>query len=183
MQTKTVALVGIASLLAVFALVAASPTIAASQTHPLQTEGQLQTGSQSLASLAKITFSSGQTITFTSTAGGYLVVGDRDINGSASGTLTLQVNGVLKGGYVVTVTGGTINIGSTSYTISGGSAEIGPYGRQVVGQGTASNSGLFLFRERSLGSFGSAQYGVLAFDLSNGSTEYGIRLLVTAATA
>jgi hypothetical protein len=181
MQTKTVVLAGIAGLLAVLAVVVAYPAIAASQ--PLQSQGQLQMSGQSSGSLAKISFTSGQTITFASTAGGYFVIGNHDINGSASGTLTMKVNGVLKGGYVVTVTGGTINIGGSSYTISGGSAEIGPYGRHVVGQGAASNSAFFLFRERSLGRFGGTPYGILTFDLSTGSTQYGIRLLVTAATA
>jgi hypothetical protein len=188
MQTKKIALAGIAGLvvafafLAVYPAVAAYPSTGASQT-PVASQGQIQVNSQSVGSLTKISFTSGQTITFTSTAGGYFVVGNQDINGSASGTLTLKVNGVLQGGYVVSVTGGTISVGGTSFTITSGSSEIGPYGKHMVGQGTASDGTFFLFREQSIGSFGSAQYGILRFDLSNGTTQYSVRLLVTAATA
>lgn len=183
MNRKTIALAGIAGFIAILAVVVAYPTMAATQTGASQSQTQLLMNGQASHSLSKVSFTQGETVTFTSTAGGYIVIGDRDVNGTASGTLTIQVNGVLKGGYVVTVTGGSINLGGTAFTISGGSAEIGSYGRNVVGQGTASNSTFFLFHERSIGSFGGTPYGVLTFDLSNGSTEYGVRLLVTTATA
>ncbi len=188
MQKKRIALAGIAGLLVTFAFIAVYPAIAAypstgvSQT-PLPSQGQPQVNGQSAGSLAKISFTSGQTITFTSTAGGYYVIGNPDTNGSATGTLTLKVNGVLQGGYVVSVTGGTINVGGTSYTITGGSSEAGPLGKHMVGQGTAGDGTFFLFREQSIGSFGTTRYGILRFDLSNGTAQYSVRLLVTAATS
>jgi hypothetical protein len=198
MKTSTIAIGGIAGVLAILAMLVTYPAVAATQTPTptiQQASSQLK-GNQQLSNLLnqqnlntatskapdKITFTSGQTITLTSTAGGYFVIGDRAQNGTASGTLSLKVDGVLKGGYVVSVTGGSIAIGATTYTVSGGSAEIGPFGRNIVGQGTTS-SGFFLFHDRSIGKFGAISYGILTFDLSNGSTEYAVRLLVTVATA
>jgi hypothetical protein len=195
MKTTTIAIGGIAGVLAVLAMLVTYPAMAATQTPTIQQASSQLQGNQQLSNLLnsqnpntsgkaldKITFTSGQTITLTSTAGGYFVIGDRAQNGTASGTLSLKVDGVLKGGYVVSVTGGSIAIGATTYTVSGGSAEIGPFGRNIVGQGTTS-SGFFLFHDRSIGKFGAISYGILTFDLSNGSTEYAVRLLVTVATA
>jgi hypothetical protein len=183
MQTKTIGIAGIAGVLAILALVVAYPALAAAATGTAQSQMQTGTANQLPSSQGKISFTMGQKVTFTSIKGGYLVIGNRDINGTASGSLTIQVTGVLKGGCMVAVTSGTINIAGTSYTISGGSAEIGPYGKNVVGQGASGNPAFFLFHERSLGSFGGTAYGVLTFDLKTGSTEYGVRLLVNSATA
>ncbi|MDA4129039.1 MAG: hypothetical protein OK422_06270 [Thaumarchaeota archaeon] len=178
MKTTSVAIGGVAGVLAVLAMLVAYPAIAATQVPSLQLANRQTTNLNSA-----VTFTAGQTITLTSSAGGYRVIGDPAQNGTASGTLTLKVDGVLKGGYVVTVSGGSLTIGTNIFTVTGGSAEIGHYGRFMVGQGTASNSALFLFQERSLGKFGITSYGVLTLDFSNGATEYGVRLLVTAATA
>ena len=106
------------------------------------------------------------------------MVGDRAVNGSASGTMTLQVSGALTGGYIISVTGGSLDINGTTYTISGGSAELGPYGVHMVGQGQAGSS-QFLFLDRNLGKFGNTDYGVLRIDLKNGTSEFEARLLVT----
>jgi hypothetical protein len=121
---------------------------------------------------------SSHTITLTSIAGGYREVGNPKVNGTASGTLTLQVTGVFKGGYSLSVTGGSLVINGVTYTISSGSAEAGPRGASIVGQGQAGTSA-FLFLGRDLGKFGDTSYGILTVDLKDRSSEFGARLLVS----
>jgi len=130
----------------------------------------------------KISYSAGQTITLTSVAGGYHEVGNPSVNGTASGTLTLQVTGVFARGYSLTITGGSFDINGTTYTVSGGSAEMGPYGYHMVGQGQAGTAS-FLFGFRDLGRFGSSNYAIVGVDLNAGSSQWLSRLLVTVTVS
>jgi len=180
MNTKKIAVASIVGAFAVMTLLVAYPAVASSSgaSQNLNT-GQLLQRSAYLNAVP-IQLKSGQTITLTSVAGGYWVVGDRNDNGTASGSMTLQVTGDLKGGYILTVTGGSFNINGTTYTISSGSAELGPRGHYMVGNGQAGTA-QFLFLDRNLGKFGSTSYGVLRVDLKSGSSEFGARLLVNIA--
>lgn len=180
MNTKKTAVAATLGVFAVLALLIAYPAVAtpsaANNTLPqqlLQKSGQL--GSQ------PIRLSVGQNVTLTSAAGGYSVVGDPEVNGTASGTMTLQVTGTLAGGYAVSVAGGTLSINGTSYAISSGSAELGIRGRLMIGQGQATG-GQFLFLDRNIGRFGSTNYGVLSIDLSSGPTQFAVRLLVITSS-
>jgi len=178
MNTKKIAIASTVGVFAVMALLFAVPAMAASTTTSQSTStSQLLQQSAYMAS-HKIQLSNGQTITLTSVAGGYWVVGDRAKNGTASGTMTLQVSGSLTGGYILTVTGGNFNINGATFTISSGSAELGPRGVWMVGNGQA-GSAQFLFLDRNLGKFGSTNYGVLRVDLKDGTSEFAARLLVT----
>lgn len=94
--------------------------------------------------------------------------------------MTLQVTGPFTGGYSLSVTGGSLSINGTRYTISGGSAELEPYGIHMVGQGQAGTA-QFLFGDRDLGKFGSTNYTILRVDLKDGSSEFAARLLVTVS--
>lgn len=180
MNTKKIAIASTIGAFAVMALVIAYPAMASSAGAPQNyTSKQLLQHSAYLGS-QQIQFTSGQTITLTSVAGGYWVVGERDVNGTASGTVTLQVSGDLKSGYILTVTGGSFNINGTTYTISSGSAELGSCGLCMVGNGQAGTA-QFLFLDRDLGRFGSTNYGVLRVDLKDGTSEFVARLLVTIA--
>ncbi len=76
------------------------------------------------------------------------------------------------------MTGGSLSINGTTYTISSGSALLGPYGVYMVGHGQAGTT-QFLFLDRDLGRFGSTNYGVLRVDLKDGTSEFAARLLVT----
>jgi len=125
----------------------------------------------------------GQTITITSISGGYKELGTPSVNGTASGSLSVEVTGVFKHGYALTVTGGTLNFGGNTYTISSGSAELGPYGVHMVGQAQAGSSASMLFIARNLGAFGTSKYGVLRVDLTSGANEFGVKLLVTITTS
>jgi hypothetical protein len=182
MNTKKIAITSIVGAFAVMALLFAYPAIAASPSASQNTNpSQLLQQSATMAS-QKIQLTSGQTITLTSVAGGWWVVGDRANNGTASGTMALQVTGVLKDGYIISVTGGSFNINGTTYSISSGSAELGPHGIYLVGNGQAGTA-QFLFHGRSLGKFGSTGYGVLRVDLKDGTSEFAARLLVTVTMA
>lgn len=179
MNTKKIAVASTIGVFAVMAMLFAYPAMAASSTPSTSTIQQMLQHPQ-YTEPKKIQLSVGQTITLTSVAGGYWVVGDRAVNGTASGSMTLQVTGAFKGGYALSVTGGSFSINGTTYTVSGGSAELGPYGIHMVGQGQ-SGTAQFLFTNRSLGKFGSTTYAILRVDLQNGSSEFGARLLVTVS--
>jgi len=178
MNTKKIAIASIVGAFAVMALLIAYPAMAASPSASQNTSpSQLLQQSATMAS-QKIQLTDGQTITLTSVAGGWWVVGDRATNGTATGTMTLQVTGVLKGGYIISLTGGSLNINGSTYSISSGSAELGSHQIWMVGNGQA-GSAQFLFQDRSLGKFGSTGYGVLRVDLKDGTSEFIARLLVT----
>jgi hypothetical protein len=177
MNTKKIAVASTIGAFAVMAMLFAYPAMAASGAPSASNIQQMLQHPQ-YANLDKIQLSSGQTITLTSVAGGYWVVGDRAVNGTASGSMTLQVTGVFKGGFALSVTGGSFVINGTTYTISGGSAELGPYGIHMVGQGQAGTA-QFLFGDRDLGKFGTTNYAILRVDLTDGSSQFAARLLVT----
>ena len=180
MNTKKMAIASTVGAFAVLALLFAYPAMAASPA-PSQTPNvsQMLQSSAHMAS-QRIQLTNGQTLTLTSVAGGYWVVGDRASNGTASGSMTLQVSESLAGGYILSVTGGSFSINGTMYTISTGSAQLGPRGVYMVGNGQAGTA-QFLFLDRNLGKFGSTNYGVLRVDLKDGTSEFAARLLVTVA--
>jgi hypothetical protein len=179
MNTKKIAVASTIGLFAVMAMLVAYPAMAATST-PSSANIQQMLQHPRYADLDRIQLSVGQTVTLTSVAGGWWEVGDRAVNGTASGSMTLQVTGAFKGGYALSVTGGSLSINGMTYTISGGSAELGPYGIHMVGQGQ-SGTAQFLFGNRSLGMFGSTTYSMLRVDLKDGSSEFGARLLVTVS--
>jgi len=177
MNTKKIAVASTIGAFAVMALLFAYPAMASSSGAPQNLNTQ-QLLAHPQYSNQKIQFSSGQTITLTSVAGGYREVGNPAVNGTASGSMTLQVSGTFTGGYALTVTGGSLNVNGATYTISGGSAELGRFGVYMVGQGQAGTA-QFLFQDRGIGKFGSTNYGILRIDLKDGSSEFAVRLLVT----
>ena len=180
MNTKKMAVASAVGAFAVMALLVAYPAMAASGGTPGANTLQQMLQHPHYSDLHRIQLSTGQTITLTSVAGGYWVVGDRAVNGTASGTITLQVTGNFTGGYSLTLTGGSLGINGTTYTISGGSAELGSYGVHMVGQGQAGTA-QFLFGFKDIGKFGSSNYGIVRVDLKDGSSEFAARLLVTVS--
>lgn len=123
----------------------------------------------------------GQVITITSTQGHYRVVGDRSVNGTASGTMTFTVTGVFAGGYSLSITTGSLTVNGTTYAVSSGSAETGHHAHRMVGQGTitaGTTSGAFLMRATARGTFGG-EYATMSLDLQSGTTEYAIFLVGT----
>ena len=181
MNTKKIAVATTLGTLAVLGILLAYPVMAMTaqnQTASPNTQQLLQHPPSTIPQ--KISLSVGQTFTLTSVAGGWRDATDPSMNGTASGTLTLQVTGAFSHGYALSVTGGSFDINGTTYTISSGSAELGPYGFHMVGQGQAGTAS-FLFAFRDLGKFGNTNYAILGVDLKAGSSEYLARLLVTVA--
>jgi hypothetical protein len=127
----------------------------------------------------------GQTVTLTSTKGQYRVMGDANENGAASGSLTLTVTGAYTNGYALSLTSGTLNINNTSYTIATGSAEMGPYQAHLVGQGTLGTAtpGSFIMYGAAHADFFGASFNTLRFDVQVNGVEYGVVLIVSAASA
>jgi hypothetical protein len=184
MKTKVTA-IGMGALLVMVALAFALPAMAATPGNlGTSANGSIQTAANTASQNRphptpdKISLTTGQTITLTSIEGGYRQVGNPSVNGTASGTIQLTVTGVFSHGYALSVTSGTVTVGSQTYTLTSGSAELGPYGRDMVGQAAGSGVQL-LFHARSIGSFGSIHNAVVRVDLSNGTTENIVRLLVT----
>jgi len=180
MNTKKITIASAVGAFAVLALLFAYPAMATGASAPQNSNPQQLLQHSAYMNSQSLKLSTGETMTLTSVAGGYWVVGDRAVNGTASGSMTIQVTAALKGGYILSVTGGSLNINGTTYAISGGSAELGPHGVYLVGNGQA-GSAQFLFLDRDLGRFGTANYGVLRVDLSTGSSEFAARLLVTVS--
>ncbi|HUI00087.1 MAG TPA: hypothetical protein VLX56_00490 [Nitrososphaerales archaeon] len=113
----------------------------------------------------------GQTITVTSTQGEYFLASDHTENGTASGTMTFTVTGKLTGGYTLSITSGSLVVNGTTYTVSSGTAQMGPDAAALVGQGATSSSGTFLVRSTAHGNFAGSS-ATMSVDLSAGTTEY-----------
>jgi len=116
----------------------------------------------------------GQTISFTSTSGQYVVVGHKGENGTASGSITFTVTGNLTQGYTLSISGKVV-VGSTTYTISSGSGQMSPSAATISGQGATSPTGAFILQGTSRGSFVGTTASV-SLDLQSGSTEYVVVL-------
>lgn len=166
----------------VAALLFAYPAMAAPTSASQATSAQQLFHQSQDRNLQRVHLTVGQTITITSVAGGYREVGDSSANGTATGSMTLNVTGAFVGGYALSTTGGSININGTTYSISAGSAELGPYGIHMVGQSQSGTSAQLLFSVLNLGKFGSTDYGVLRVDLTTGSAQFVARLLVTISS-
>ncbi len=111
-------------------------------------------------------------------------IGNHSNTGTASGTVTFTVTGAFKGGYALSISSGSLTIGSTSYPIASGSAEMGPYLAHLVGQGqtigqTAGGSGAFLVAAGAHANFAGTTYNTLRFDITVGGNQYGVVLLAT----
>jgi hypothetical protein len=180
MNTKKLAIASTVGAFAVMALLFAVPALAASAGAPQTFSAQQLLQHPQNGTPERLQLSVGQTITLTSVAGGYWEVGDSDVNGTASGSVALSVSGAFKGGYALSVTGGSLSINGVTYTISSGSAELGPFGVRMVGQGQAGTA-QFLFANRDIGKFGTNNYSILRVDLKDGTSEFAARLLMTVS--
>jgi hypothetical protein len=136
--------------------------------------------------VAPTALTAGQTVTLTSTGGTYRELNNSSSTastGKASGSLTLSVSGTFKGGYALSITSGSLTIAGTTYNIASGSAEMGPFQANLVGQGTLNASaGSFLVSGSAHGGFFGGS-DTLRFDVQANGVEYGVLLLVTSATS
>ncbi len=128
-----------------------------------------------------LTLKVGDTITLSSLDGRFRQVGNESIRGNASGSFTFTVTGAFKAGYALSITSGTIKIGDQTYTVNSGSVQTGPYGRELVGQGTAGNGVQFLMHATIRGT-STTPHGMVMLDLQNGTTEYMVLLRATPSS-
>ena len=119
----------------------------------------------------QVNISVGQTFTITSTQGKYFVPGSTSANGTASGTVTFTVTGKLSEGYTLSLTGGSITVAGTTYTISSGTAQMNRGASGITGQGVTTPTGDFLLRAAARGTF-VGSIGLVSIDLQSGSSEY-----------
>ena len=131
------------------------------------------------SNLTPVSIASGTNIVLTSTSGQFRVVGNPKENGTASGTITFTVKSDLSRGYILTITSGSITVGGTTYTISSGAAQMGPFARAISGEGTTTSSGAFLISAQAHGNFSGSTTAREMLDLKAGSTEYAILLSST----
>ena len=190
MKTAKAAAIGAVSVFAMVALLVAYPAMAATQSGnlapavPLAGTSLASTSTSATNIIPQPTaVKVGQTITFTSTNGKYVEIGNHSVTGTASGTATFTVTGAFRGGYALSITSGSLKLGTNTYTISSGSAEMGPHQAHLVGQGQTSGSGTFLVAAGAHANFAGKTYNTLRFDITVGGNEYGVVLLVTAAIA
>jgi hypothetical protein len=192
--TQKVAAIGAVSVFAMVALLLAYPAMAAAQTPqpssavPLTGTSLASTSTGSTSVIPQPTaLAPGQSLTFTSTNGKYVEIGNHSNTGTASGTVTFTATGAFKGGYALSITSGSLTLGTNGYTITSGSAEMGPYQAHLVGQGhiastsSASNAGSFLVAAGAHANFAGTTYNTLRFDITVGGIEYGVVLLATVS--
>jgi hypothetical protein len=200
MQKATLAMAATALVLVVVGYFAVAPSVAA-QTNPSTTttttsQSKLQGmgmmngralgraggmfGVQGMLQ-SQLNIAVGQTFTITSTAGNYYVAGTPSTNGTASGTLTFTVTGKLSEGYTLSISSGSLTVAGTTYTVTSGSAQMGPDAGSIVGQGSTNPTGSFLIRAGARGSFVGTT-GVVGLDLQSGSSEYLVVLTGTISS-
>jgi hypothetical protein len=102
-------------------------------------------------------------------------VGNPNDNGTASGTMTLTVTGNLSQGYTFSISSGSITVGGAQYTVSSGTAQAGPGGTNLQGEGSTSSSGEFIVNLAAHGSLAGTSASV-QIDLKTGSPEYIVNL-------
>lgn len=124
----------------------------------------------------RINLTLGQTVTLSGLIGRFVNADNRSIRGNASGSFTFTVTGVFKAGYTLSITSGAFKIGDTTYTVTGGSVELGPYGRWMTGSGAAGQGVNFLIHAGFHGTDTATPHARVLLDVQNGSTEYLVML-------
>ncbi len=101
--------------------------------------------------------------------------------GTAAGTITFAVTGVLREGYTLTLSSGTLSLGAISISLTGGSAVMGLSQSGVTGSGTAGVGGSMIYQGSSHSDFWGNTYSTFSLDLQLGGNEYLVQLLVTVS--
>jgi hypothetical protein len=135
-----------------------------------------QFGPPRFQSQNQVSIATGTSIAITSTSGEFRVFGSPTTNGTANATMTFSVSSQLSRGYVLTLTGGTITINGTAYTVSSGTAQMNRAANAISGQGTTSSNGAFEVQARAYGDFTGTTTAQIALDIKIGSTDYAILL-------
>lgn len=95
---------------------------------------------------------------------------------SASASLVLQVAGIYFSGCTLSINSGTLTLGTTSYSIAGGTILLDTWGQSGSGWGTTS-VGTFLIQFSDLRGYPtSATLGFASIDFKTGSSEFLVSL-------
>lgn len=135
-------------------LAAANPTVSGTSTQP-PTNARSETPPKTLLP-GPPALAVGETITFTSTAGQYSNVTNARPIGTAAGTVTFTVTGALREGYTLSLTSGSLSLGSTTLSLTGGSAVVDANQASLTGSGTVSGGATIYYataRPTFLGNF------------------------------
>lgn len=119
---------------------------------------------------------SGETLTLTSVKGGYRLIGT-GINGSASATISLSIEGVFRSGYSLTLSAGAISFAGTSYAVEGGSAVAGAHLRHFAGT-LETTAGSALFAGSLVARINGVDYYRVHIDLVTPGGEYLMTFLM-----
>jgi len=121
----------------------------------------------------------GETISFTSTSGTYGNFTNAKPIGTAAGTVTFTVTGALREGYTLTLSSGSLALGNTTVSLTGGSAVMGIGQANLVGSGTLSGGSMIYHATARPSLLGN--YNILSIDLQMGGQEYLVLLQVTSS--
>jgi hypothetical protein len=188
MQTKTKAITGVVAMLVIASVLFAYPAFASQSSTSSNYNNTTTTAAQTAAikcgaNCNRPDLKIGSVITFTTASGTYWPPGHRDKNSSAAATLEYTVTGVFNNGYSLSLTAGSVTLGDTNYSLTSGSAELGPHGGLMVGQAAGANGFQLLSRITNLGNFGSANYAIVGMDVNNGSAQFYLRVMATVVVA
>lgn len=113
----------------------------------------------------------GETLTLTGLTGRYTSVTNSSVKGNATGTIVVKVTSAFKEGYLLTISSGSITLGTTTYTVTGGTVELNPSGQAGAGTGSTSSSGQFLIHLNIHGNSTSPS-GRAVLDFKASGSEY-----------
>ncbi len=118
----------------------------------------------------------GETLSVSGLEGRFQNATNHEIQGNATGSFTFKVTQIYAQGCTLSITSGSLKLGSTTYTVTGGAMILNEGGRSGQGTGTTSG-GSFLIRVDGLrGSSSSAGVGSIGLDLKQGASEFLVHL-------
>jgi len=121
-------------------------------------------------------FTVGETLPVSTLNGRYYNATNYDIRGPANATFTLQVSQEFAAGCVLTITGGTFFINTTSYSMTGGGVYFVKPGSNGNGWGTTSGGSFVLSIDGLRGNSTQARAGSVLIDFHNGASEFILQL-------
>jgi hypothetical protein len=123
-----------------------SSVVAASHSGKGEHGGQGNGADRGRGGSNRLNLTVGQTLTLSALTGRYTSATNSSVKGNASGTLAAKVTAAFKEGYLLTISSGTLTLGGTKYSVTGGTVELVPSGQAGTGTGTTSSSGQFLIQ-------------------------------------
>lgn len=147
-------------------------TIQHATSTPAQEDGD---GEDNQDQAAGAQLSVGQSFTLSNLTGHFVVSGNDSVEGTATGSLTVMVTGILHDGMTLSITSGHFMLGNTTFTISSGTIVVDSGDGSAVGSGTA-GSARFIIQVDGLNGTMLSGADTVHIDLKSGTTEFLISL-------